>query len=232
MGEKMSKNIYIVEDEVITALEIKSGIQKLGYTFAGMATNYTDALEGIKKTNPDLIILDITLKYSKSGIAIAKEIKKTKNIPIIYLTSITDKTVMLQAIQTDPSSYLIKPFHREELHSAILLSIHRYASLSESPHTLLKLEHDFYYDQKEKFLYDNQHNPIILSPKERLLLDLLIRAKNEIVSFQVIEEHIWSGESISTSALRTLVYRFHQKLGCKLIETIPTFGYKITTFTS
>ena len=225
-------NIYIVEDEVITALEIKSTIQKLGYHFAGMSTNYTDALEGIKKTNPDLIILDITLKYSKSGIDVAKELKKTRNIPIIYLTSITDEKVMLQAIQTDPVSYLIKPFHREELHSAILLSIHKYASSVESSNTLLKLDNGFFYNEKEKLLYDSQHNPIILSPKERLILDLLIQAKGQIVSFQVIEEHIWRGESISNSARRTLIYRFHQKLGCKFIETVPTFGYRITIFTS
>ena len=223
----MNHSIYIIEDEIIVALEIKSTIIKLGYQFAGMATNYSDALAEIEKTKPNLILLDITLKHSKSGIEIAKEIRKTQNIPIVYLTSITDEGTMRQAIMTDPTSYLIKPFRREELHSAILLSLHKFCPSLKSPNTLLDLGNGLHYNEDDKLLYGAQDNPIQLSPKETQLLAMLVQVKGDIVTFTIIEELIWRGESISSSALRTLIYRFHQKLGCKLIETIPTFGCKI-----
>jgi len=228
----MSKNIYIVEDEVITLLEIRSAIQKLGYNCLGMATNYTDALEGINKTNPDIVILDITLKHSKSGISIAKELNKTKKLPIIYLTSITDKEIMLQAIQTNPISYLIKPFCRDELHFSLLKIINQYTLPEKSSDALLKLGNGFFYKEKDKLLYNEKQNPVRLSPNERLIFDILIQAKSKVVSFTVIEELIWRGKSISSSALRTLIYRLHQKLGYKFIETIPTFGCKITILSS
>jgi len=228
----MSYSIFIVEDEIIVALEIKSSIMKLGYLCSGMATNYTDALSQIEKTQPDLVLLDITLIQSKNGIAIATELKKTTTIPFIYLTSITDAKVMQEAIHTDPSGYLLKPFRREELQSAILLAFHKHMPSDNVATNVCKVGQGFQYHIREKLLFDASNHPIQLSPKERLLLELLVNAKGTILPFVTIEEFVWDGESISSSSLRTLIYRLHKKLGCKLIETTPTFGCKMIVLSS
>jgi len=222
----MSKCIYIVEDEAIVALDIKRAIIKLGYTFGGMASNYDDALKGIRKTSPDLILMDITLKYSKSGIEIAKEVQKSHTIPIVFLTSITEENTMLDAIATAPSGYLLKPFRRDELHSTILLGLYKAGQQKVVADDMFSLGHGYFYNLEEKLLfYGEKHIP--LGKKEGLLLYLLVEAKGKVVSFRILEEIIWEGSSISESSFRTLLYRLHLKLEYKIIASLPQYGCKL-----
>lgn len=222
----MDKLIYVVEDEAIVALEIKHTIIKLGYIFAGMASNYNDALVGIKNTSPDLILMDIRLKYSKSGIEITKELHKTSSIPIIFLTSITEETIIQDAIQTNPAGYLIKPFRREELHSTILLGLYKSSQQIIQNTTMFSLGYGYYYKIEEELLfYGEQHIP--LGKKEAKLLRILVAAKGEVVPFQILEELIWEGQGISNSAFRTLLYRLNLKLDYKLIKSLPSYGCKL-----
>jgi len=222
----MNKKIYIVEDEAIVALEIKRTILKLGYCFVGMASNYDDAIEGILKTSPDLILMDITLKESKSGIEIAKRVQQTRRYSIIFLTSITDETTMMSAISTEPSGYLLKPFRREELHSAILLAIYKSSEQSSFNTDRFHLGYGYFYQIKEQTLFYKDHY-ISLGRKEKRLLSLLVEAKGKSVPLHVLEEHIWEGAVVSSSTLRTLLYRLNLKLEYKLIETIPSYGCRL-----
>jgi len=222
----MSKCIYVVEDEAIIALEIKRTIIKLGYIFAGRASNYDDALRGIKETKPDLILIDIMLRGSKNGIEIAKALKDHQSKPIIFLTSVTDEQTMQDAILTAPASYLLKPFRREELHSAILLGLYK-ASLEPILYMeTIEIKEGYHYQPSENLLFHN-NEPVQLSLRERRLLGNLINAKGKVVTLKILEEIVWQGEAVSSSALRTLQYRLHKKLSCKLIETVPAFGLRI-----
>jgi DNA-binding response OmpR family regulator len=223
----MSKHIYIVEDEAIVALETKRALHKLGYSVSGMSSNYDDALKGIQQTSPDLILMDITLKYSKSGIEIAKKLQETHfHIPIIFLTSVTDTSEMQEAIDTNPSNYLLKPFRREELYSAILLALHKASKLEVPQKAIVPLCNGYTYDPEEKLLFYGQEH-ISLGKKECHLLKILIEAKGEVVSFKVLEALIWEGEAVGQSAFRTLRYRLNQKLKHKLIESIPYYGCRL-----
>ncbi|MBA1420513.1 MAG: response regulator [Epsilonproteobacteria bacterium] len=222
----MHKHIYIVEDEAIVALEMKRAIEKLGYIFAGMAANYDDALQGIKATSPDLILMDITLKYSRSGIEVAKEVDREYSIPIIFLTSITDEATMYDAIATNPVGYLLKPFRREELHSMILLGLYKATQQTQIKTDMFPLGHGYYYHLEEKLLFCGERH-IPLGKKEEKLLTLLVEAKGEGVSFKILEDIIWEGNLVSQSAFRTLLYRLNLKLEYKLIESLPTYGCRL-----
>lgn len=221
--------ILIVEDEPIVALDIKSTLSKLGYIITDCVANYDDALSSIKSNEPDLIFMDIHLENSKNGIEIAKEVKKSKNIPIIYLTAFSDDETIQKAIETNPINYLIKPFKREELKSSIMLSMYKMQNINkvaiEKEYTHVGF--DYYYDlENDNLFYKKQ--PIKISVNEKKFLRLLISADGQMVPFSTIEEYIWQGDYKSSSAFRTLVYRLRSKLEFKLIESIPSFGYKLT----
>ena len=66
--------ILIVEDETIVALDTKSTLIKLGYEVTDIVTTYEEALLSFSKNKPDIILMDIFLKNSLSGIDIAKKI--------------------------------------------------------------------------------------------------------------------------------------------------------------
>lgn len=221
--------ILIVEDEPIVALDIKNTILKFGHIVTGIKTNHDDALASIEADEPDIIFMDIHLQNSQDGIEIVKEIKKSKNIPIIYLTAFSDDKTMMRAIATNPISYVIKPFKREELKSSIMLSIYKMKDIDIIPVDIkyTPIGFDYYYDLKNDNLFYKMQ-PIQISINEKKFLRLLIMANGQIVPLSTIEEYIWQGSSISDSTFRTLVYRLRSKLEFKLIENIPSFGYKLT----
>lgn len=225
----MSKiKILIVEDETIVALDIKHALKRLNFEVTAMATNYEDAIKSAKSDIPDILLTDIQLENSKNGIEVAKDIQKIAPISIIYLTAFSDDSTIQEAIQTDPIGYMIKPFNREELKSTIFLAIHKMNKVNE----LAGIDHHkslgfgFHFDEKNKVLFFDNHI-IKLSYKERELLTILIEAHGKIVSFETLENLLWSTEPVANSTLRTLLYRLRTKLDHKLIETIPSLGCRL-----
>jgi len=220
--------ILIVEDEPIVALDIKNTLKKLGYVLVETASNYNDSLLSINKNEPDIIFMDIHLNNSKSGIVIAQQINKNKDIAIVYLTASSDGETMKQAIKTNPVSYIVKPFKRDEIKSSVMISIYKInnnvSKLDVSEYRSIGF--DYYYDLKnDNLFYKDQ--PIHISVNEKLFLKLLISANGKIVPFSRIEEYIWRNTNLSNGAFRTLVYRLRSKLEFKLIENVPSFGYKL-----
>ncbi len=135
---------------------------------------------------------------------------------------------MLRAIQTNPVGYITKPFKRKDLKSAILLALYKINKQKavKIKNDYIHLGSDYYYDlQNENLYYDDL--PLKLSFNESTLLRVLVEAKGNIVSFNELENLIWTESTVSESAIRTLIYRLRSKLEHKLIETIPSFGCKV-----
>lgn len=221
--------ILIVEDETIVALDIKSAIKKMGFDVTNTVTNHDDALFSVKHDRPDFIIMDINLDNSLDGIHTAEDIQKISNIPIIYLSAFCDDTTINRAVKTNPLAYLSKPFKREELKTTVLLGQYKvnYQNHKTIVQDCIELGFNYYYNFEQSQLF-YQDIPIRLSKKEKQLLRLLIDARGNIVPFSTIEYEIWPDDPTCESSLRTLVYRLRTKLEYKLIETVPTFGCRLT----
>jgi CheY-like chemotaxis protein len=82
--------ILIVEDQPITAMDIKQTITNLGYEVVGIAKSYENAIRKFEENIPDLVIMDICLNEGIDGIDTVKQLYKIKKIPVIYLTAFTD----------------------------------------------------------------------------------------------------------------------------------------------
>lgn len=220
--------ILIVEDETIVALDIKNALIKLDFEVIGMVTNYDDAMSCAQQNIPDLLLTDIQLEQSKNGIELARDIQAIAPIPIIYLTAFYDDATINEAVKTQPVSYMLKPFKRDELKSNIMLAMYK-ISLSKRERAFehcIKLGFGYYFEPKEKILYFEEM-PIKLSTKEKEFLNLLVKANGQLVTFETFEHYLWPEAPISESTLRTLIYRLRTKLEHKLIETIPALGCKL-----
>ncbi len=129
----MSKiKVAIVEDEVIIARNITDTLIELGYEVAGPAINYTTALEMIEKEKPDLLLLDIQLSGRKDGIELAQTINKTMSLPFIFLTANSDSATIERAKRTEPNAYLVKPFTKEDLYTAIEICLYNYSQKAKA----------------------------------------------------------------------------------------------------
>ena len=131
----MSKaRILVVEDERITAEDIKEGLKNLGYEVPAVVHSGEDAVKKAEELQLDLILMDIKLEGEMDGIEAAGQIKKHFDIPVIYLTAYSDERTVERAKMTEPSGYVLKepsgfvhkPFKESELQSIIELTLYRH----------------------------------------------------------------------------------------------------------
>ena len=112
--------IFIVEDEKIVAEDLKQLLEKNSYEVVGTATSGAAALEQIKYTNPDLVLMDVNIEGDLNGIEVAIIIQSysEKPTPVIFVTGFSEKTFSYLKALPD-YIYINKPFSEKELFSAL-----------------------------------------------------------------------------------------------------------------
>ncbi|MCF6213788.1 MAG: response regulator [Flavobacteriaceae bacterium] len=111
--------ILIVEDEIIIADNLCDTLEELGYDVLEPAISYTEAVAQIELSKPDIAILDIQLSGRKTGIDLAHKIREDYDFPFIFLSSNSDKATINEVKYTRPPAFLVKPFTKEDLFSAL-----------------------------------------------------------------------------------------------------------------
>jgi DNA-binding response OmpR family regulator len=118
-GVKKATRILIVEDVANVATVLKARLEAYGYEICEVANTGQKAIDGTLHHQPDLVLMDIMLEGDMNGIEAATEILKKVNIPIIYLSCLSDSQVMDKAIETNPYGYIVKPYDSGELRFSI-----------------------------------------------------------------------------------------------------------------
>ena len=122
----VAAKILVVEDERITAEDIKFGLQDAGFLVPAIVDSGEEAIKRTADLKPDLVLMDIKLKGEMDGIEAAAQIRKHYDIPVVYLTAYSDESTVQRAKITAPSKFfkeetglLKKPFDENELCNAI-----------------------------------------------------------------------------------------------------------------
>jgi len=123
----MSKKILIIEDEVIIAEEIKITLEGLGHKVLGIIMNGDKAISLLPSIDADLVLLDIQIRGSVSGIDLAHLIRKTHQIPFVFLTAFSDAETLAKVKETLPYGYIVKPFDETDLKVAIELALYKFS---------------------------------------------------------------------------------------------------------
>ncbi|MDJ0596863.1 MAG: response regulator [Pleurocapsa sp. MO_226.B13] len=114
-----SINILIVEDELILAKSLARKLKRCGHTVIDIVSSGLKAIEKVSHTNVDLILMDIVLQGDLDGIATSQKIQENHQIPIIYLSSYSDRETLKRARETKPKGYIVKPYKLEDLKATI-----------------------------------------------------------------------------------------------------------------
>jgi class 3 adenylate cyclase/AmiR/NasT family two-component response regulator len=139
MTQRKTK-ILIAEDEYIIAMDIKKVLEKLGYEVTSFVGKGIDAIKRTGTEKPDIVLMDIMLNDTLSGIDTAQIIKSKYNVPIVYLTALTDEETLQKAKLTEPGGYLLKPFDERGLHSAIEIALYKFRMESQLKQKTKELE--------------------------------------------------------------------------------------------
>jgi CheY-like chemotaxis protein len=125
----MTSKILIVEDEMITAMDLRHTLTRMGYQVVGIASSSEETLARVGQTRPDLVLMDIVLKGPTDGISTTQRIQGKYDIPVVYVTAYSDVQTVKRAMHSRPFGYVVKPFTDEELQSAIEAALERHREL-------------------------------------------------------------------------------------------------------
>lgn len=127
----MNKKVLIVEDQFVEANDLQLMLRKAGYEVCGIARSVPIAREMIKKEKPGLVLLDIFLKGTLTGIDLAGELAE-ENIAFVYLSANSNEEVLNQAKATQPYGFLVKPFREKDLLVTLEIAHYRHEHSLES----------------------------------------------------------------------------------------------------
>lgn len=118
--------ILVVENESVTALDIRAQLEELGYTVPATVFSGQAAIEAAESTHPDLVLMDIHLRGAMDGIQAAQHIHDQLDIPIVYLTAFADESTIQRAKVAQPFGYLLKPFEEKVLQATIAMALDKH----------------------------------------------------------------------------------------------------------
>jgi two-component system cell cycle sensor histidine kinase/response regulator CckA len=118
--------VMIVEDEQLIAKDIADTLTKLGYDVTGTVASAEACVESAQSRRPDLVLMDIHLQGELDGIEAARLLRERFDIPVVFLSAYADEGTVARAKLSAPLGYLLKPFRKSELRSAVEVGLFRH----------------------------------------------------------------------------------------------------------
>ncbi len=120
------KNILVVEDEGIIAMDIRERLVSLGYNALDSVSSGEEAIKQVKLKQPDLVLMDIILDGEMDGIEAAQHIRDQFNIPVAFISAYADEKILEKAKAAEPFGYILKPFDDRDLRVAIEVALFKH----------------------------------------------------------------------------------------------------------
>ena len=219
----MSSTILVVEDEERIRQFLQRGLGFEGYRVQAAADGPT-ALELARENPPDLVLLDLMLP-GMDGLEVCRRLRAVSDVPILMLTAkeaIDDRVAGLDAGADD---YRVKPFAFDELMARVRALLRRAQPAQPQIFRFADLELDTGTRQgrRDGVTFD-------LTAKEYELLELFMRHPRQVLTRDVIFDHVWNydfgGESnIIEVYVRYLRQKTEQGDMSRLIHTVRGIGY-------
>ncbi|MDP7068771.1 MAG: response regulator [Acidimicrobiales bacterium] len=135
----MQKRVVIAEDEAIIRLDLREMLEEEGYAVVAETGRGDEAVALVQEHSPDLCIFDIKMP-GMDGLSAAREVSVERKAAVVILTAFSQRHLIEEARDAGVLSYLVKPFQREELVSAIEVALGRFEEMRQLDATVRELE--------------------------------------------------------------------------------------------
>lgn len=216
----------VVEDEKYMNRIISKKLKVEGYS-VDSCYDGEEALNYIKSTSYDIIIMDIMMPQ-KNGYEVLKEIRYEGNsVPVLFLTAKDALEDRIKGLDLGADDYLVKPFHFEELMTRIRVMIRRSHGKVSNQLQIADLILDV-----NAHTVKRNNNFIELSAKEFAILEYMMQNSGIVLSREKLETHIWNYDYQGASNMidvyiRYLRIKIDKDYENKLIHTVRGVGYMI-----
>jgi len=202
------KHVLIVEDEVKIAQLLKDYLVQYGYDIS-MIHDGALVLPWLNEHSPDLIILDIMLPNT-DGLTLCREIRRTDNTPIIFLTAKVEEIDRIIGLEIGADDYVCKPFSPREMVARVSVILRRANSSKE-------INHDISIDEGT-FKVHLFGTAIELTAVEFQLFKVMFKRPGNIFSRQQLMDSIYDDHRIVSN--RTIDSHI-KKLRKKFVSASP-----------
>lgn len=224
----MSKvpHILICDDDPVVHESLSIYLDAERYPHSS-AFDGEEALKKVESDQPDLIILDLMMP-KKSGTEVCREIRKTKQIPIIMLTAKGEEIDRVLGLELGADDYIVKPFSPREVIARIKAVLRRFVEKSTS-NSILRFEGlEINLDNYQIKL---NGTTVPCTPKEVEILHLLASNPGQVFDREQILTQIWGYDYVGdTRTVDTHIKRIRHKLvsdeGSWALITVYGVGYK------
>ena len=216
--------LLIAEDEKNLNKILAQQLRDNGYS-VDACFDGEDALDHIRMTDYDGVILDIMMP-KLDGLEVLKKMRADRiDTPVLFLTARDSVADRVEGLDLGADDYLTKPFAFEELLARVRVLIRKKSGNKTNIYTLADLTLDALSREVKR-----GDTPISLSSKEFAILEYMIMNKNVVLSRDNLERHIWSYDYEGSSNMidvyiRYLRKKIDEKFEPKLIHTVRGVGY-------
>lgn len=127
MNNPQKIKISITEDEALIADHLAACLEDLGYEISSICDNAKETLADIAINRPDLALVDINIHGEMDGVDLVEAINRSFDLPVIYLTSNSDKNTIERVKHTQPAGFILKPYTTSDLESNIEIALFKYS---------------------------------------------------------------------------------------------------------
>ncbi|MEX1828001.1 response regulator transcription factor [Luteibacter sp. CQ10] len=219
----------VIEDDEVTARDIVAELGAHGLT-ADWVANGREGLDRALADGYDIITLDRMLP-GMDGIDVVSELRKRAvDTPVLMISALSDVDERVRGLRAGGDDYLTKPFSPDELSARAEVLLRRRRRANGGEETRLRVG-----DLELDLVRHNalrQGQPLTLLPTEFRLLEFLMRNAGQVVTRQMIFEHVWGFHfDPGTNVIDVHIGRLRRKIDgagqAPLIRTVRGSGYTL-----
>lgn len=225
--------ILIVDDDVNLQSSVAFSLEKSGFRVT-TANDGQQGLERFHHSEPNLVILDI-LMPKLTGIELCKKIRAQSDVPIIFLTSVSDEIDKVVGLELGADDYVTKPFSPRELVARVKVILRRTvahvpaAATKEPKVATLQWGKISLNTESFRVLYDNHE--IKLTALEIDVLRTFLQCPQKVFSRNNLMDHAYpSNTYVSDRTIDSHIRKIRAKFKVHQadpIETVHGIGYKL-----
>jgi two-component system KDP operon response regulator KdpE len=205
----MSQTILLVDDDESLRQVISQYLRQEGYRVVAAGSG-ADALKLFYSERPGAVLLDLMMP-GMDGWEVCARLRELSDAPILLVTARTSQEDKLRGFRLGIDDYLVKPFSLAELAArlqAVLSRSRKEGTGTEKVISWQELRMDL--GKRQVFCGGK---PVLLTPTEFRMLEILIRKQGSVASEEELRLEIWGSERpVDSSAVRRYVWLLRQKI--------------------
>lgn len=215
--------ILIVEDDEMIAGSLKRHLESWDYDVV-CAGDFSNIMAEYASASPQLVLMDIKLPFF-NGYHWCSEIRKVSKVPVIFISSASDKMNIVMAMNMGADDFIAKPFDQSVLIAKMQAMLRRTYDFGASA-PLLEHRGALLNTGNGTLIYQGER--LDLTKNEYRILSVLMENKGRVVSRERLMERLWESDSfVDENTLTVNVNRLRKKLDAAGLDGFITTKFGV-----